>query len=932
MSLFGPPNIEKLKQKHDFKGLIKALEFQKDYYIRRTAAKALGDLGDSCAVEPLLLVMRDREERVRQAAAEALGKLGDARAFQPLVAALKDQDRDVCLAASNALVRFGDAAVESLVAELNDGTPVVRLMAIDALAKIGGARALPSFVTALKDPDKDVRLAASNALVSIGGPAVELLMAESTNTNSVVRQLVIEALAKIGDARAVRSFVAALNDPDREVRLEASGALVKIGAPAIDGLIDTLGDPHEEVRLAAVEVLRQIGAPTVKPLIAASDSPNEFVRQLASEMLEKIRDVKVKPLLEKLRDNDWSARNETAEALGRIGELAIDPLSAELRYGNDNSRLGAVEALGKIGSPRVVEPLCAALSDNRLYIGWAAVRALKNIGDERAIDPLIAAMKEIEYDFSQATMDALVNLGAAAVDPLIAALQHKDPCIRYHAAQVLGRIGDPRAIRPLISGLKDRVARSDAAKALERLNWKPGNDETGAEYWIARKEWDKCVKIGAPAIKPLISLLQEGGAAGNAASEALDRLNWDPGKDENGAVYWLARGNWDKCAEIGAPAAGPLIDKFKDASIEVREEAARVLKQIGKEAVDLLIRALQDEQWLVRDYSARTLGEIGDPRAVDSLTAMLQDPVLQVQQTAAEALAKLGIPASEAGAALQAGSISPTKIEVKKWAGIEFVRVPKGKFLMGSREDNQEAIERDKPQFTLEIPYDYWISRFPITVGQFQDFVRSTSYQTTAEDKGYGTGFDGYQWKFINGVDWRHPISPEIGSSGTNHPVVQVSWEDAIEYCDWLHEKLQGELPQGYYLRLPNEAEWEKAARGEYGNEWSWGNEWDARLCNSKEKGPMRTTPVGAYSPQGDSPFGAADMAGNVFEWCYMLCISYPYPADKIEEGGPLTDVPALRGGSFNYPAGMARCAYRDVDVNEAGTDAWTGFRVVLSI
>jgi hypothetical protein len=88
-----------------------------------------------------------------------------------------------------------------------------------------------------------------------------------------------------------------------------------------------------------------------------------------------------------------------------------------------------------------------------------------------------------------------------------------------------------------------------------------------------------------------------------------------------------------------------------------------------------------------------------------------------------------------------------------------------------------------------------------------------------------------------------------------------------MAYCEWFNETFQSELG-GLLLRLPREAEWEKAARGAYGNEWPWGNEFDPNKCNSVEGGKGGTTPVGSYSSAGgDSPYGCADMVGNVWEW-----------------------------------------------------------------
>ena len=104
MGLFGPPNIDKMKAKRDIKGLVKAMEYQKDAGIRKKAAEALGELRDIGAVDPLIAAFKDTEKDVRWVAANAVGKIGDARAVEPLIAALQDIDNDVRKASADALI------------------------------------------------------------------------------------------------------------------------------------------------------------------------------------------------------------------------------------------------------------------------------------------------------------------------------------------------------------------------------------------------------------------------------------------------------------------------------------------------------------------------------------------------------------------------------------------------------------------------------------------------------------------------------------------------------------------------------------------------------------------------------------------------------------------------------------------------------------
>ncbi|MBU0511116.1 MAG: SUMF1/EgtB/PvdO family nonheme iron enzyme, partial [Chloroflexi bacterium] len=205
---------------------------------------------------------------------------------------------------------------------------------------------------------------------------------------------------------------------------------------------------------------------------------------------------------------------------------------------------------------------------------------------------------------------------------------------------------------------------------------------------------------------------------------------------------------------------------------------------------------------------------------------------------------------------LEGKEVAPARAGVRQWGGIQFVPVPAGKFIMGSKADNELARDNEHPQHTVDMPYEYWLARYPITNTQYNDFAQAQGS--------------------------KHPV--ENWQEKEDHPVVNVSWNDAMAYCQWLDEALGGELPEGYRLSLPTEAEWEKAARGEYGNEWPWGNEWDPAKCNSSEGKVGKTTPVGQYSPAGNSPYGAADMAGHVWEWTHSLFKDYPYVAEDGRE------------------------------------------------
>jgi formylglycine-generating enzyme required for sulfatase activity len=223
--------------------------------------------------------------------------------------------------------------------------------------------------------------------------------------------------------------------------------------------------------------------------------------------------------------------------------------------------------------------------------------------------------------------------------------------------------------------------------------------------------------------------------------------------------------------------------------------------------------------------------------------------------------------------------------------------IPSGKFVMGSGSYDPWASDNEMPQHTFFLD-SYYIGKYPITNFQYDTFLRTTGYQGP---KGWC-------------IDESEPFVP----------VTQVSWHDCWEYCRWLKKITERNF------RLPTEAEWEKAARGKDGRRWPWGNEFDEAKCNiTTELSAKGITPVGKFSPIGDSSYGISDMAGNVWEWTSSLIRSYPYRHDERENLDIVGDR-VLRGGSWFSTARSVRCSYRSSAAQTSSRND-IGFRVVYS-
>ena len=304
--------------------------------------------------------------------------------------------------------------------------------------------------------------------------------------------------------------------------------------------------------------------------------------------------------------------------------------------------------------------------------------------------------------------------------------------------------------------------------------------------------------------------------------------------------------------------------------------------------------------------------------------------------------------------------------------------IPGGTFLMGT--NDRESFPNERPARPVQVQ-GFWIDVYDVTNAEFARFVEATGYVTTAErpvnweelKKGLPPGTpkpdDGALdpgslvftptsgpvplddlsawWRWVKGANWRHPEGPGSSIRGReNHPVVQVSWYDAVAYARWAGK------------RLPTEAEWEFAARGGLeAKRYVWGDEFrpsDRHLANTwqgvfpvhdtGEDGFVGTSPAGAFPANG---YGLYDMAGNVWQWCsdwyradahreaanHNVCRDPAGPAESYDPGDPYAPKRVVKGGSFlcnpSYCQSYRPSARRGTPPDTGSSH--TGFRCALS-
>ncbi len=265
--------------------------------------------------------------------------------------------------------------------------------------------------------------------------------------------------------------------------------------------------------------------------------------------------------------------------------------------------------------------------------------------------------------------------------------------------------------------------------------------------------------------------------------------------------------------------------------------------------------------------------------------------------------------------------------------GLAYINIPAGSFMMGCAGVGGKAgcQPEEVPRHKVKLTRGFWMSRTEVTVAQFAKFVESTHHVTDGEKAGVSRAFERDRWVKKPGLSWRNP---EI-KQAPDHPVVCVSWNDAMAFCRWAE------------ARLPTEAEWEYAARGGRTDEvYAWGHgmitpnpdgrhfanlaglagakEWHWSVIPGFDDECAETAPVGKYSP---NAFGLFDMIGNVWEWCADATRLYEDQEETDPAGPVFAGRKAVRGGAWSTVPPDSRISSRRINVVDFSSIN-LGFRV----
>ncbi|MCP4539005.1 MAG: SUMF1/EgtB/PvdO family nonheme iron enzyme [Chloroflexi bacterium] len=547
-----------------------------------------------------------------------------------------------------------------------------------------------------------------------------------------------------------------------------------------------------------------------------------------------------------------------------------------------------------------------------------AVQTLAQIQNERVPQLLFDTLGDRDAEVARLAIQTLVEMGESARAPVAKALQSKDQRQWRLALRYLHALPDDLLWAEVPKEMWDKLNVKDRRCSVTVLA-RVGSD--WAAHQLFRASGDKNLEVAQFATQMLVEMGESARAPVAKALQSKDQRQWRLALRYLRALpddlLWaeVPEEMWDEMLEardrcysvVALTKVGDswtvqlLLRAAGDEDSEVAGLAVQALARMGEAAQVLVAKGLESKDRRVKIASLRyvTTQPNNSTWASQPLFLIAGGEDAEVAGLAVQVLVEMG----EAARVLVTKALQGedqhrwraalryleaqredmlwSEIPERVWEemlGQPMAWVPSGPFPMGSdKEKDAQAHDNELPQHEVTLPR-YWIGRYPVTVAQFRAFIEDSGYKLEDSES-------------LDGQD--------------DHPVVKVTWYDAVAFCRWISEKT------GLTVMLPSEAEWEKAARGTDERIYPWGDRFDKNKCNVHESGIQGTTPVGKYSPAGDSPYGCADMAGNVWEWTRSLFQEYPYQANDGREDMASPDRQVVRGGKLAYGQWGVRCASR---------------------
>jgi formylglycine-generating enzyme len=615
-----------------------------------------------------------------------------------------------------------------------------------------------------------------------------------------------------------------------------------------------------------------------------------------------------------------------AIALQKIGKPAVGPCIERLNFGSRSERISLAFILGTIRDPQAINALLPFINDPDKGTSISAIEALSwNFKDRRIVAPLIAALvKSRNADVRRAAAHGLSTLPEPrAVDALLRALDDEDKAVQTDAAYSLGEQRDKRAVPKLLQtmrGSKDEYAglRGEAALALGKIR-------------------------DARAFHPLLDLLSDRSANNSQRSAAAAGLGEFGNRDAVPALSAVLA-DLSNHAKLRADSLRAIAKIDGAASLPILVQIAKSTNQGGEvrfwaslEGITITDGALDDGELLA---PLNMFDRYEDEGSYDSRIQQKMAALERVISHAKNETIKL-LAARILEHASEECEFPNGRNHITNAMGMKLTLIPSGEFMMGGGESAEataaffdnfygekylptKLLKDEHPQHQVRITKALYLGTYHVTRGQFRQFVNASGYKTEAE-KGAKPGAWGWDsekkdFRFREDYSWRNSGFQQTDE----HPVVNVSWNDAVAFCRWLSEK------EGKSYRLPTEAEWEYACRaGTKARYYSGydpetlakvGNVADAaakaalpgwKYLIKASDGYVFTSPVGKFRP---NAFGLYDMHGNAWEWCADWYGEDYYGKSPVDEprGPDSGRFRVLRGGSWYDGPNCIRSASRN--------------------